>query len=206
MKELSSIHTEEVGTFQPVKEKEKNCFSDSMRRTLVELQGIGNVSASKCGEVIKTVAKHLFNTDLEKKDIPISSTTLNVADEEHVLAKYQATEKILETDNVTMHLDGTSRGGKKFIGTQVTLVTGETLSLGYTSLPTEDAATLLDVTIRLLEEMTDIYISTDAEKDEIFTVLLSKITSTMTDRTTTMKSFDKKLEEFIRSKIGQQSM
>ena len=72
--------------------------------------------------------------------------------------------------------------------------------------PTEDAANLLDVIIRLLEEMTDIYISTDAEKDEIFTVLLSKITSTMTDRTTTMKSFDKKLEEFIRSKIGQQSM
>ena len=72
--------------------------------------------------------------------------------------------------------------------------------------PTEDAANLLDVIISLLEEMTDIYISTDVEKDEICTVLLSKITSTMTDRTATMKSFDKKLEEFIKSKIGQQSV
>lgn len=81
----------------------------------------------------------------------------------------------------------------------------ETLSLGFMPVATEDAATLLDVTIQLLEEIHELY-STDMsqeEKDEIFIQLLSKTTSTMTDRASVMKAFDKKFEDFLKSKLGQ---
>ena len=183
----------------------KNRFSDRVRQTVITLQGDGNVPATKCNFVIRTVADQLFGIHFEEKDLPCTSSSLNIADEGHVLSKFQATEKMLATQNCTIHTDGTSRGGKKFLGFQVSLDTGETLSLGYQSVATEDSATLLDVTITLLEEIHQLY-SLDMspqEQDEIFRELLSKITSTMTDRAAVMKAFDKKLEDYLKTTLGQ---
>lgn len=73
---------------------------------------------------------------------------------------------MLEVDNFTFHTDGTSRGGKKVMGYQITLDTGATLSLGFSSLAAEDASTVLDVTVDLLRETTDLYCDhKDEDKD-----------------------------------------
>lgn len=87
-----------------------------MRHTLIELQGDGSVPASKCKTVIKTVAKHLFNTNLVQKDLPCLQTAINGADEGHILTKFQTDEKMLAAENLTLHTDGTSRNGKKIVG------------------------------------------------------------------------------------------
>ena len=76
-----------------------------MKRTFLHLQGNINVSASKWGTVIKVVAKKLFNIDIAEKYIPCLQTSLNVADESHVLAKYQAAEKMVIVDNFILHCD-----------------------------------------------------------------------------------------------------
>ena len=185
--------------------QDKNRFSDQVRQTVIALQGDGNVPATKCNFVIRTVAEQIFGVKYGEKDLPCTSSALKIADEGHFLSKLQATEKILATENCTIHTVGTSRSGKKFLGYQVSLDTGETLSLGFMPVATEDAATLLDVTIQLLEEIHELY-STDMsqeEKDEIFIQLLSKTTNTMTDRASVMKAFDKKFEDFLKSKLGQ---
>lgn len=142
---------------------------------------------------------------MQREQLPSHQTAVNVADEEHVLAGFQATEKMLDAQNVTLHMDGTSRSGEKFVGHQITLDSGETLSLGFTLLATEYAATLLDITVQLLEEITDIFSSDSSEREAVFSSLLSKLTSTMTDRAAVMKSFDVKLKSFIESKLGQEA-
>ena len=85
--------------------EEENCFSDAMQHTLIELQGDGSVPASKCKTVIKTVAKHLFNTNLVQKDLPCLQTAINVADEGHILTKFQTAEKMLAAENFTYRWD-----------------------------------------------------------------------------------------------------
>ena len=194
-------------TKMKLKDSEKNRYSSQVRKTLIALQHDGNVPARKCSFVLRTVAKNMFNVDIEEKDLPCTSSVLNMSDEGHVLSKIQAAEKILDTKNCTIHTDGTSRGGEKFLGFQVSLDTGETLDLGYQLVATEDAATLLDVTVNLLNEIHELYTydleMTEEEKENIFKQLLTKITSTMTDRVAVMKSYDKKLEEFLKSQVGQ---
>ena len=126
-------------------------------------------------------------------------TALNIADEGHVLTKFQAAERKLESENFTLHSDGTSRNGQKITGHQVSLDSGETLRLGFTTVATEDAGKLLDV-----EEIQQVYCfeKSEEEKSLIFSSLLSKLTSTMTHRAAVMKCYDKKLEEYLRSQLG----
>ena len=92
---------------------EKNRYTDSIRKTVMKLQGEGNVLATRCSQVIKIVAQNMLNLDFQDSQLPCVQTSLNIADEGHVLSKIQATEKMLETQNFTLHTDGTSRGGEK---------------------------------------------------------------------------------------------
>ena len=186
--------------------EEKNCFSDATRQTLIELQGDGSVPASKCKTVIKAVAKHLFNTNLDEKDLPRLQTAINVADEGHILTKFQAAEKMLAGENLTLHTDGTSRNGKKIVGHQISLDSGETLSLCFTTVATEDSSTLLDVTVQLSQEIKDIFgaDNSEEERDKIFQSLLSKLKSVVTDRAAVMKSFDQKLKKLLTVGAGPQ--
>ena len=55
---------------------------------------------------------------------------------------------------------------------------GETQSFGFTTVATEDAATLLESTIQQLPEMTDLYCEyTDSDIHTTFLEILSKLTS-----------------------------
>lgn len=90
------------------------------------------------------------------------------------------------------------------MGYQITLDNRTTLSLGFSTVAAEDAATVLDVTVDLLGETTDLYCEEKEEdKDHMFRTLLSKLTSVMTDRAAVMKSFDDKLLSFLQSELGQ---
>ena len=100
---------------------------------------------------------------------------------------------MLAVENFTLHTDGTSRNAK------IRLESGETLSLGSTTVATEDSSTLLDVTVQLLREIKDIYGADKSEedRDKNFQSLLSKLMSVMTDRAAVMKSFDQNLKNFL---------
>ena len=74
---------------------------------------------SRCKTVMKTVATHLLNTNLDQRDLPCLQTAINVADEGHILTKFQTAEKMQAVENFTLHTDGTSRNGKKIVGHQI---------------------------------------------------------------------------------------
>ncbi|KAL8610059.1 hypothetical protein ACOMHN_045457 [Nucella lapillus] len=185
---------------------EKNRYSDSVRKTVMALQADANVAASQCGKVISIVGQHLFNVDLKEEDLPKLQTSINIADEGHFLAKFQATETILAADNVTLHTDGTSRGAHKIVGQQITLDSGATLYLGLNTVATEDSETLLEVTIQMLQELSDVYAAeeTNDRKEGVFNALLTKLTSCMSDRAAVMKLFSTKLSDFLQSTLGQE--
>ncbi|KAL8594767.1 hypothetical protein ACOMHN_047485 [Nucella lapillus] len=185
---------------------EKNRYSDSVRKTVMALQADANVAASQCGKVISIVGQHLFNVDLKEEDLPKLQTCINIADEGHFLAKFQATETILAADNVTLHTDGTSRGAHKIVGQQITLDSGATLYLGLNTVATEDSETLLEVTIQMLQELSDVYAAeeTNDRKEEVFNAFLTKLTSCMSDRAAVMKLFSTKLSDFLQSILGQE--
>ena len=124
-----------------------------------------------------------------------------------MLAKIQATERILSVSNCTMHVAGTSKDSKKTVGQQITLDTGETLSLGFTPIASEDAATLLEMTIHQLQKMEDLYCdATDDDEDQVFKALLKKLTSFMTDPAAVMKKFDADFLQSIRTQVGQETV
>jgi len=72
---------------------------------------------------------------------------------------------------------------------------------------TEDAATLLEVTVRQLEEMTDLYCKYKEEDMETtFQQILSRLTSFMSDRAAVMKKFNTEFLSFIRTRLGQETV
>ncbi|GFO34539.1 WD repeat and hmg-box DNA-binding protein 1 [Plakobranchus ocellatus] len=179
--------------------RDGNRFSDALRKTVIALQSRCNVSPSQCSKCIQAVAQELFGINWTLKDLPSEQTLRDIADEAHVLSKVLTAER-LQQSKFVLHLDGTSRDKKKIVGHQVTLDNGDTLSLGYTDVATEDAATLLDVTISILRELGEIY---DPDHQEtIFKEILSKLQCTMTDRASVMKKFCKELNDTCHSTLS----
>lgn len=161
-----------------------------MRKTVLGLAGSANVSSSRCAQAIKVVSANLFNRHLEDNELPCSVTCDNIIKGEgEALAKIQVAEAVLNSTSCTLHGDGTSQDQKKIFSQQLTLNSGETLSLGFNIVASEDDATILDVTIQQFNELADLYCEvTDDERDTVFRDLLKKITSFMTDRAAVKKT------------------
>lgn len=133
---------------------------------------------------------------IPKSDLPGIQTTLNVADEGQVLSHCQAAENIFQANHTTVYFDGTSRGDHKIIAHQVTLDYETTLGLSTAS--KKVASTLLETTVKLLEEICNFYISKPgAEAGDLLKQHLSKITSITTDRASVVKETDRKLQDFL---------
>ena len=75
---------------------------------------------------------------------------------------------------------------------QVT-VDGQSLSTGYVPEATEDTTTLVDISMKLLEELSLLH--GEEESREIFLRMLHQLSGLMSDRCNTMKSFDKAFQE-----------
>ena len=106
-----------------------------------------------------------------------------------------------------MMCDGTSREHKKIVGQQLSLDNNQTLSLGFKTVASEDAITLLEVTFQQLDEMIILYAKHKGEvQNEVFKELISKLTSLMSDRAAVRKRFHKDLADFIQSELGHETM
>ena len=108
-----------------------------------------------------------------------------------LFSKAHVAEVLLQEDFHDLHVDGTSRGGQKYIAQAVTTTTG-TYSLGFTSVATEDTTTLVEVTLQMLEELSGLH--TEHEAQQNFLDMLSRLSAVMTDRASVMKSFTQRLQ------------
>ncbi|GFR82131.1 LOW QUALITY PROTEIN: hypothetical protein ElyMa_002357600 [Elysia marginata] len=176
-----------------------NQFSDDMRKTVMSLEGEAGVAASKCPVVIDIVSKNLFHQTL---DLPHWTTANKMVEEAHAIAKMHVAEEVLANQNVTLHSDATSRQKKKYVGQQITLDSGRNLSLGFVEVATEDAQTLLEVTTNILQELSQLM--GEEDQQEVLKTMLKKVCTTMSDRASVMKSFNKKFEDFRKDRLGEE--
>ncbi|GFO19535.1 hypothetical protein PoB_004604000 [Plakobranchus ocellatus] len=97
-----------------IKSGVNNAYSDNIRQDAMRLQSEAGVSSSNVQNVIRIVAKHVFDHQI-KEPLPSKQTSLDMNREGLVISNIQATEKILKSDSVTLHVDGTSRDHKKIL-------------------------------------------------------------------------------------------
>lgn len=184
--------------------EEGNRYNDNVRKTVLSLKE-ANIPSRRCSEVIKIVASNLFEHEFDKQDLPSHQTVLNICDEGHVLARVQVADQMLASDNVTLHTDGTSRDQKKYVSQQISLDSGDTLTLGFKTVACENSKTLLEVASSQLDELATLYAEyKEKDRDEIFKEILVKITSLMSDRASVMKKFNEEFLSFIKSEVGQE--
>lgn len=166
-------------------------FKKEAKVVMMALMGECEVPAHRCGAVVKAVVENICDGRIPVSDLPSQRSALRFADQMHVLSKAHVADTLQKTDHWDLHIDGTSRNGVKYVCQQVTTSEG-TLSLGFTPVATEDTSTLVDVTIQMLEEISDIYSGEDAQ--QMFVQMLVSLTSIMSDRAAVMKSFARSLQ------------
>ena len=137
------------------------------------------------------LAKNILNVTIPDSDLPSMRSAERFVDRGHIIGKIHVAETLLHSENWDLHTDGTSRCGKKYVGQQMT-VAGKTLSTGFTSVGRENTTTLVDVTVKLLQELSDLYPENQAQ--ETFTDLLKGMSAVMSDRASVMKSFGRSLQ------------
>ena len=109
----------------------------------------------------------------------------------------------MQSERWDLHGDGTSRDGKKIVGQQVTLDSGQTLSGGFNSVAVEDGVTLLDNVIAMMEELSDLY--GGEEKEAIYKEMMKKMFAVMSYRSSVNKLFNTQLESHRETILGEEA-
>ena len=144
-----------------LREPENNKFKTNVRLTFMALQGEADVTVTKCSKVAKIVSNLLHGKKVE--GLPCTSSVLNFADEGHYVAKFNIGEKLLDSEHFTFGSDATSRAKVHYMERHVTLDDGTILSLGFTEIASDDAKSMLEQAIDILEEIVHIYCDSDVE-------------------------------------------
>ena len=195
--DLMANHHEDHPQVQTLKDQSKKEFSDEIKKTVISLISL-QVSAQNCPLVIQTVARNLFNTDISREDLPSERTVRRFADQGHVLAKVQVAEAMC-SGNYDLHTDGTSRDKKKWIGYQVK-TDQESLSCGFTTVAAENSTTLVDTTLNLLHELSEVF--DEEERHDHFRRILGNLSGIMTDRAAVMKKFKSDFNSAVQATLG----
>lgn len=170
---------------------DKGHFKSEAVTCVMMLVGECEVAPSRCGAVIQAVASHVFHATVPDSDLPSTRSALRFADRGHVLSKMQLSEALLEGDAWDLHLDGTSRSGKKYVGHQMN-IDGHVFSAGFTPASVENTTTLVDMSFTMLQELSEVVGQDDAQQN--FVAMLSTLCGTMTDRASVMKSFSRQFD------------
>ncbi|KAH3826899.1 uncharacterized protein LOC127832644 [Dreissena polymorpha] len=205
--QLSEL-TEELNELQASQRKvetrsAKGAFASNVRECVIQLAGL-EVATEKVTPVIEVVAETLFDHKFVSRELPNASTVQTIIDEGHFLAKTFIATKIDKCNNWGLHRDGTSRKRKKIIDTSVTLDSGEVMSLGFTSVSSETAASITNVTQTHLSELSELHgaVNQIVDQDYIITSL-KKLSFTMSDRAANEKLANKLLNNWRTELLGQ---
>ena len=183
---------DEVEKSQNVVTKDGQRYTSDVVKAVIELVGEAEVPAVRCGRVIHIVSKNIFHNEIPLTELPSERTTLRYADQGHVLSKIHVASKLEGCGAYDLHSDGTTKDHRKYVGHQVTLDSGESMSLGFTMVSTEDTQTLLSIACNLFQELADIY---ENDADDHYKTMLANMVGLMSDRASVMKSFDRQFDD-----------
>ena len=174
-------------------------FTDEVKKTIISLVG-AQVSAENCSKVIQAVVRYMLDVEIPLDSLPSERTVRRYADQAHILAKMQVAETVLVA-NFDLHVDGTSCDHKKYVGQQVTTSAGS-LACGFTPVAVENAVTLVETTLNLLQELSEVY--SDEEREQNFLRILGNLSGVMSDCASVMKKYKEELNDAIKTTLGTQ--
>ena len=155
-------------------------FTDNVVTYTAQLVSECDIAAHSCRQVIQCVARHIFKCDIPDGELSSKSSALRFVDVGHVIAKMHATAREeMTTKAFDLQCDGTSRSREKFVGQQITLADNTTLSLGFQLTAREDAQSLHDLTLHILDELH--YLDFDVQDEEQLKDMLRNMVGVMTD-------------------------
>ena len=93
-----------------------------IEKIVLHLIGECDVSSTNCAQVTSAVSHWVFNKNIDVKDLPSSSTCVNIMDRAQVLSKIQVGQFILNSKSWNYHSDGTTRNHNKVMGMQVDII------------------------------------------------------------------------------------
>ena len=153
-------------------------YSNNIRQTYYALQGEGNVAASNCSSVVATVAKHMFNTNLNKEDLPCKTSALNFSNEASVIAHHQVVDEIKKCDHFMFASDATSRQKAHYLEQHIQLSNGKVLSLGFSEIASDDSDTLVERCSTMFTKLCHVYCkSSDDDLSSLFKEVIKKMKS-----------------------------
>ena len=171
---------------------EQGHFKAEAKVCIMSLIGENEVPAHRCGPVIQNVVRQVCGEKVPDSDLPSQRSALRFADQGHVVSKSHVAQILTNSENWDLHTDGTSRSGLKYVGQQVSTEQGA-FSVGFVPVAAENASTLVEVSIQMLEELSELHTAEEAQQN--FVRMLLGLSVVMTDRASVMKSFGKGLQE-----------
>ncbi|XP_053372789.1 uncharacterized protein LOC128546365 [Mercenaria mercenaria] len=162
-------------------------YSPKFKNCVYELLKL-NVSASKVGEVVKSVLKLV---SVEPNRTPSSSTVLEMNLQRLCLAQKQLGEVFSNEENTCILTDETSKFGSKFMGYEATDSHGNFWVLGLREIETKSASNTLKVLQEILNDLDSAASNNNVSRD-----IITHITATMSDRAATEVRFNELLQQY----------
>jgi len=176
---IDILNDDEIVTF------ENGRYCDEVRETIMELLSL-NVSMNKVNDVIHTVIQKLTKKSVGR--LPSNAVKSRLLLEARHLAHVQVAEAMLEggVDGLKgncLHGDGTSKYHRHYQNFQITLASGQTLSLGLKELAGGDTAAIMKSFTDTIDDLS-IALFEDEGNDRLSCVdqLITSVKSTMSDK------------------------
>ena len=166
-------------------------YSDELRMCIMELLS-HNVAILRVVPVIQSVLK-LAGVTCNR--LPKHTAINDMLIEARALSQMQLAEVLTQEDHHTLHSDGTTKFGHKYLGYQVSTV-HDTYTLGMREVASGSAQSMLDKVKEILDDL-NASASTSNDKDtQTTSEIVMRIKSTMSDRANTEKSFNELLANY----------
>ena len=185
LKEVKQLQLRKLTTFEGGK------YSDELRMCVMELLS-HNVAILRVVPVIQSVLK-LAGVTCNR--LPKHTAINDMLIEARALSQMQLAEVLTQEDHHTLHSDGTTKFGHKYLGYQVSTV-HDTYTLGMREVASGSAQSMLDKVKEILDDLSA-SASTSNDKDtQTTSEIVMQIKSTMSDRANTEKSFNELLANY----------
>ena len=187
----------EIVTFQDGK------YTNEVRETIFELAGMG-ISMNKVNDVIKTVLQNMTSKNVGR--LPSKSLKSRLVTEANCLAKIHLCEQMTKCADPSsntgncLHGDGTTKFHRHYQNFQITLLNGETMSMGLREIGASDHGTIFQTFVKLIDELKDaLPLVDDTEKQNLVAKLVTSIKNTMSDQGSVNPCFNRQLQIFRES-------
>ncbi|WAR14697.1 hypothetical protein MAR_004802 [Mya arenaria] len=164
-------------------------YTSKFKNCVYELLKL-NVSASKVGDVVKSVLKLV---SVEPNRLPATSTVFEMNLQRLCLAQKQLGEVFSKEEHTCLMTDETSKFDNKFMGYEATDTEGNFWVLGLREIETKYASNTLSVLKEILE---DLDCASKCSNSETSRDIVAHITATMSDRAATEVKFNDLLSTY----------